>query len=116
LSLPLLMILTFGIIECCDAVFLKQSLTLAAQEGARVAVVPGANSENVRVQVRQILQARGVQEDSIEIRPPNFASAPFGSLITVRVDARVDQNSSSFMGILSGHRVTGSTTMMMEHN
>ncbi len=116
LCLPMLLLLTFGIIETCDAIFLKQSLLLAAQEGARVAVVPGANDGNVRQQVRLILQARGVQEESITITPGNFTSAPFGSLITVNVVARVEQNSISYMGLLSGRRVNGSCTMMMEHN
>jgi Flp pilus assembly protein TadG len=116
LCLPLLLILTFGIIETCDAIFLKQSLILAAQEGARVAVVPGANDGNVRQQVRLILQARGVQEESITITPGNFTNASFGSLITVNVVARVEQNSPSFMGLLSGQRINGSCTMMMEHN
>jgi hypothetical protein len=116
LCLPMLLLLTFGIIETCDAIFLKQSLLLAAQEGARVAVVPGANDGNVRQQVRLILQARGVREESITITPGNFVNAPFGSLITVNVVARVEQNSISYMGLLSGRRVNGSCTMMMEHN
>ncbi len=114
--LPMLLLVTFGIIETCDAIFLKQSLILAAQEGARVAVVPGATTTNVRFQVELILRARGVQEESISITPANFPSAPFGSLITVNVVARIDRNSNSYLGLMTGRRVNGSCTMMMEHN
>ena len=116
LCLPMLVTITYGIIESCDVIFLKQSLVLAAQEGARVAVVPGANDGNVRQQVRLILQARGVQEDSITITPANFPSAPFGTLITVDVVARVEQNTNSLFGLFSGRRINGSCTMIMEHN
>ena len=115
-SLPMLLLLTFGIIETCDAIFLKQSLILAAQEGARVAVVPGATATNVRFQTEIILRARGVQEESITITPPNFQAAPFGSMITVNVVARIDQNTSSYLGLMTGRRINGSCTMMMEHN
>ncbi|MBL8853821.1 MAG: pilus assembly protein [Planctomycetaceae bacterium] len=114
--LPMILLVTFGIIETCDAIFLKQSLILAAQEGARVAVVPGATTTNVRFQVELILRARGVQEESITITPANFPSAPFGSLITVNVVARIDRNSNSYLGLMTGRRVNGSCTMMMEHN
>ncbi|MDP1563739.1 MAG: pilus assembly protein [Pirellulaceae bacterium] len=114
--LPMLLLVTFGIIETCDAIFLKQSLVLASQEGARVAVVPGATQINVRTQVEFILRARGVQEESITITPANFTTAPFGSMITVNVVARIEQNSSSYLGLMTGRRVNGSCTMMMEHN
>jgi hypothetical protein len=115
-SLPMLLFLTFGIIETCDAIFLRQSLILAAQEGARVAVVPGATATNVRFQTEIILRARGVQEESITITPANFQTAPFGSMITVSVVARVDQNTNSYLGLMTGRRINGSCTMMMEHN
>lgn len=114
--LPMLLLVTFGIIETCDAIFLKQSLVLASQEGARVAVVPGATDVNVRTQVQLILRARGVREESITITPANFTTAPFGSMITVNVVARIEQNSSSYLGLMTGRRVNGSCTMMMEHN
>lgn len=114
--LPMLLLITFGIIETCDAIFLKQSLILAAQEGTRVAVVPGATTANVRFQTELILRARGVQEESITITPANFRNAPFGSMITVNVVARIDQNSNSYLGLMTGRRINGSCTMMMEHN
>lgn len=114
--LPMLLLITFGIIETCDAIFLKQSLILAAQEGTRVAVVPGATTTNVRFQTELILRARGVTEESITITPANFQNAPFGSMITVNVVARIDQNSSSYLGLMTGRRINGSCTMMMEHN
>lgn len=114
--LPMVLLITFGIIETCDAIFLKQSLILAAQEGARVSVVPGATMTNVRFQTELILRARGVQEESITVTPANFPTAPFGSMITVNVVARIDRNSSSFLGLMTGRTVNGSCTMMMEHN
>jgi Flp pilus assembly protein TadG len=116
ICLPMLMLITFGIIETCDAIFLKQSLILAAQEGARVAVVPNATATNVTTQVQNILSARGVQHESITISPNNFTTAPFGSMITVNVIARIDQNSNSYLGLMTGRRINGSCTMMMERN
>ena len=43
-SLPLLVILVFGAIEMANAVFLKQSMNLAAYEAAKVVTRPGTNA------------------------------------------------------------------------
>ncbi|MEM9412792.1 MAG: TadE family protein [Planctomycetota bacterium] len=45
--LPVLAIITFGIMECMNTIHTQQSLTICAYEGARVTTLPNTNSGNV---------------------------------------------------------------------
>ena len=56
LTLPLLLLVSASIFEFGRAFQTWQVLTNAAREGARIAVLPGANSGNVQTRVRQYLQ------------------------------------------------------------
>lgn len=57
LTLPLLLLVTIGIVEVGRAYQTWQVLTNAAREGARVAVLPGIGDEAVRERVRAYMQA-----------------------------------------------------------
>lgn len=57
LTLPLLLLITVGLIELGRAYQTWQVLTNAAREGARVAVLPGVGDEAVRERVRAYMQA-----------------------------------------------------------
>jgi Flp pilus assembly protein TadG len=87
ICLPIFVVVVFGTIECCDLMFLRQGLLQAAYEGARVAIVPNAKSENVLEQVDRILVQRGIQASAVRIIPPDFHEAPFGTEVTVEIDA-----------------------------
>ena len=47
MCLPIIVLLVIGTIEACSMVFLKQSLAIAAYEGARTAIIPGATKAQV---------------------------------------------------------------------
>lgn len=113
--LPLFVIIVFGTLECCDLMFLRQGLLQAAYEGARVAIVPNAKSENVVEQVERILVQRGIQSSAIRIIPTDFDSAPFGTEVTVEVDAQPGAN-NQLMRIVQQGTVSGRATMMIEQD
>jgi Flp pilus assembly protein TadG len=56
-TLPLLLLISVGIIEFGRAFQTWQVLTNAAREGARVAVLPGISDSMVTARVRQYIQA-----------------------------------------------------------
>jgi len=115
ICLPLFVIIVLGTIECCDLMFLRQGLVQAAYEGARVAIVPGAKPNNVIEQVNRILVQRRIRASSIRITPPNFHTLPFGTQVTVEVDAAPGAN-GQLMRLVQRGTIRGRTTMMIEQD
>ncbi len=113
--LPILIILVLGIAECNDSIFLRQGLLVSAFEGARVAIVPGAKTENVETKIKQILAERQIQGAKFEIQPKNFEKLSSGSLLTVTVRAPVEGNSSVGISFFKDRQMSGSVTMMTEY-
>jgi Flp pilus assembly protein TadG len=110
--LPVMVILIFGTIETCAVIFLRQSLGVAAYEGARVAIVPGADEENVQAQVLEILAQRNIQNATIEIAPNDVDAQPPLTLIQVNVTASVADN-CFFANFFFGSTVVGGQATMM---
>lgn len=48
--LPLLVLITLATIKACSMIFLKQTLIIAAFEGARIGMLPGSAALNVEAQ------------------------------------------------------------------
>lgn len=90
--LPILVLLVLGMIETCSMIFLKQSLAVAAYEGAHMAVKPGATSTDVRTTCEGILRDRRVNAANIQISPGSVAGVTPGDYMTIRVTAPSNQN------------------------
>ena len=56
--LPIIVLLAFASIEACTMIYLKQSLTIAAYEGGRTAVTPGATSADGRYTI-ELVECQG---------------------------------------------------------
>ena len=112
--LPVLMVLIIGTIEACSMIYLKQSLSVAAYEGIRAAVAPGAVTSNVNSACNSILTARNVRGATITISPSNFDIQPPGSVISVRVSAPGSSNSIISGWFYDTLVVDGQATMMKE--
>jgi hypothetical protein len=65
--LPVLLILVFGIIEMASAWRTFQIVTNGAREGARVAILPNANTDRVIERVEEHLDAGRLTRDDREI-------------------------------------------------
>ena len=114
LCLPVVLLIVFGTIEACEMIFLKQSATIAAYEGARTAIVPDVENGSVEVVVQQILDDRGVTNSTISVTPSDITLTPPGDYISVEVTAPVSGN-SSFSSFFTGDAiVTGRVEMMKE--
>jgi hypothetical protein len=89
---PLLLFFVSAIIEITGAIYLQQSLTVAAYEGARVALLPNTDSGNVLAASHCILESRKIKGASVNVVPIDLNSADFGDPIQVEVIAPRGQN------------------------
>ncbi len=97
ICLPLVLLIISAAIELSTAIFLKESLTVAAYEGVRVAIQREANDQDVRVRVAEVLNERGVSLGDATINQavtinPSADLANIMDPISVRVVAPVEGN------------------------
>lgn len=109
--MPVIFAIVFGTIEACEMVYLKRSVTLAAYEGARTAIVPDTSIAQAQLAVQQVLADRNIAGATIDISP-TVAAAP-GTYLAVDVTAPVNGNVySSFL--TSSSSVDAHVEMMKE--
>lgn len=112
--LPILVLLVLGMIETCSMVFLKQSLAVAAYEGAHTAVKPGATTADVRTTCEGILRDRRIDGATVTVTPGEVSDVPAGDYMTVRITAPSDQNNVLPLKFFRGAQVDASAVMMKE--
>lgn len=112
--LPIVLFIVFGSIEACTMIFLKQSLTVAAYEGVRVAIEQGATNGDTAVASDQVLTDRRVASGTIETIPADISTVSVGEYITVRVQAPCNKNSAMSGWFFNNVTLKGEATMMKE--
>ncbi len=80
LCLPALLVLTIGTLDLCSMMFLKESIKLAAYEGARRGVGRGKTNDDVVRRVQEFLDERNV---AYEGNPCTFSSPDFTTADTL---------------------------------
>ena len=88
ICLPVIVLLTFGTIELASGLFLKQTLTSAAHEGALAGMRLDATEASVRDRVELILAVREVEDCVITITPSGsaFDAMQSGDTFTIQID------------------------------
>jgi hypothetical protein len=112
--LPVIVLLVLGTIEATDVVFLKQSLSVAAYEGGRTAVIPDATSADVVAKCEAILADRHVQGATVRVTPADFDSIDVGEYFRVEVEAPCAGNTSLSGRIYRSRDVNGTAFFMKE--
>jgi Flp pilus assembly protein TadG len=112
--LPVIVLLVLAMIEACTMIFLKQSLTAAAYEGARTSLVSGATAADVQAAAGGVLGDRRVRSGRVTVRPGNFATLEPGEYIEVTVSAATGPNSVIPGSFMRGRTLSASATMMKE--
>lgn len=83
LVLPVLLLLTFGVMEY-GWMFLKmQEVTNATRHGARIAITPDATSAQVKVAITDLLGKTGVKGATVTLTPTDISAVAAGQTITV---------------------------------
>ena len=83
---PILLLLTFGVIEY-GWLFLKaHQITNAARQGARIAILPGASNEGVIAAIDSLMTAAEMGSSGYTITfSDDVSSVPTGNMLTVTV-------------------------------
>lgn len=82
---PLMLTFTFALVELGRLMLVKQTATHATREGARVAVRPLADSDEVVQRVNEELSLMGIEGATVEVVPALVQNAEPGTQVTVRV-------------------------------
>lgn len=112
--LPLLMFLVLGSIDCCTMIFLKHSLSIAAYEGARVALRPEGTTAAVAARVNSVLSERAVLGGTITTNPTSVETSLAGAPLAVTVSAACDANAIMPSWFFGGKSITATVTMNKE--
>ena len=110
----MLLLLTFGAIEATSMIYLKQSLEITAYEGARVALISGAQNNNVLAQCNQIIADRSIKNAAVSVSPDIQSAAP-GTIINVTVTAPCASN-GLFSSMFFGNKALVGEVEMMKEN
>jgi Flp pilus assembly protein TadG len=113
--LPVIVLMVIASIEACSALFLKQSLTVAAYEGVRTAIEQGAASSNVQTACNQILTDRKIKGAKITIKPSDIASLNPGDFVDVTITAPCASNSLVPSAFYRGRTLSATASMMIEN-
>lgn len=92
---PLMMTFTFGLVEVGRFMMVKSQAIQATREGARLAVLPSAQSTQVISKVNESLELLSISGATVELEPAVLTTATPGTFVTVRV--RIDPSSVSWI-------------------
>jgi Flp pilus assembly protein TadG len=87
ICIPVVIVLMLGTLEISAGIYLKESLTVAAYEGARAGVKRRATFEDVQLRCQEVLNARSVTGATVVVTPTDFSSLNALDPVTVRVTA-----------------------------
>ena len=111
-TLPLLAVLVLGAIEAANAIFIKQSLTIAAYEAGKLAGRPGSTSTQAINRGQQILDARGITGYSVTVSPTITTATARGTQIVVTVTCPGDSASLGPLQVYTGKTLTKQVRMV----
>lgn len=113
--LPLFFTITMATVETCRVLYLRQSLTIAAYETARLGIVPGMNRDALDAQCNVILNGRNIKGGVLTTNPASLDTLRYGDTLTVSVSVAVDQNALLSTWFFRGKTITETTTIMAEY-
>jgi Flp pilus assembly protein TadG len=113
--LPIVVLLVVATIEACSAIFLKQSLTVAAYEGVRMALVEGATVSNVQTACNQVLADRKIEGATVSVSPVGIEALQPGDYVDVTVTAPCSENSVVPANFYRGRTLSATASMMIEN-
>lgn len=120
LSLPVLLILTMGIIDFGLLFQRYEVLTNASREGARVSILPGYGAADVQARVNQYLQGTSLSAATVTTTVGAAQALPVGAAGCITVTPVTVSYTHSFMfvggliGSLGTSTVSATTSMRNE--
>ncbi len=112
--LPIIVLLLLGTIEASSMIFLKQSLTVAAYEGARTAIIPGVTVDQVKAACEQVLKDRNIDGGTVTVKPTDIDAIKPGDFVDVSVRAPCNANSIVPNKFYKNKTLSATASMMIE--
>jgi hypothetical protein len=104
--------LVFGAIEMANAVFLRQSLNMAAYEAAKVITRPGNNETLARSRCQQVLNVRKISGFTLTFSPTVTSATPRGTQVTVTLSAPSSNLSYGPVRFMAGKTMSSTVVMV----
>ncbi len=93
LTLPVVFLFVFSMLQICHSIYLRQKLTSACYIGMQQIAQADASDESVVSTVNALLTSRGIANASVTIPPPSLLGiATLPQTYTLRVTAPVSTN------------------------
>ncbi len=110
--LPILVLMILGIIEFGRMSMVQQTITAAAREGARGAIVEGSTLSGVRATVNSYLAISGIRGAEVTLTPDLSGTVLHGQPISVSVSVPFDKVSWLPIPHVVQGKVLSSTAVM----
>jgi Flp pilus assembly protein TadG len=123
LVLPILLALSFGMIEYGYFFFLKHTLQGAARDGARIAIVPNGTNAKITSTVAASMQAAGLENTGYQVDIQNSTGgainvATVTAQTPIKVVVHCDWSAVSSglrpMGLIDGTKQVSGTAVMIK--
>ena len=118
ICLPIVIAICVATIDICSARFLRESLTIAAYEGARVGAPKGGTDALARVRILQLLDERNITYESgdvVTISGNSFETADTMDHVTVTVRAPAAGNLISATQFFNNKTIEAQVTLRKEY-
>ncbi len=115
LVLPVIFLLAFSTLEICSALYLRQSATTIAFEGARLGVRGNTTPQQIIDECELLLTQRGIVQGQITVSPSSFSAIKTLDPITVTVRAPCRGNTWFLWNMLQNQDIQVSVTMAREY-
>lgn len=102
ITLPILLGLIFGSIETANAIHVRQTVSIAAYDAARIATKRNGTQDAAKTRCAELLESQGVNEFKISFNPQVDLSTPRATVVTVTVSVPSNSNSLGLVEIFAG--------------
>lgn len=116
--LPLILTICIATIDLCSAMFLRESLTIAAYEGARVGVPKGGTNATATARITALLDERNIQYDAgsvVTFSGNGFDGAQTLDHVRVTVSVPAATNLISPAKFFGNKQISAAVTMRKEY-
>ena len=114
LTLPILIMIALATIDTCRVIFVRQSAKVAAYECARIAIIPGAEYQNVAFQCEAMMSNRKINDYQLSLSC-DPALLIKGDLLRVTVSVPADSNSLGISWFYRGRVFEETVAILVEH-
>ena len=112
LTVPLLFLIFFGLLEFCRFNMVRHGVDSAVYEGARRGIVPGARASDITAATQRILDSVSVHGATIEVEPTVITSTT--ETVTVSISVPFSSNGWVVPKFLSSATLERSCTLSRE--